>query len=54
MAKNKHKRDKQRQNRSAEEQTQQREQAKGAAAEQRMTGPSDVARKGRERRFGHN
>ncbi|WP_326690983.1 MULTISPECIES: hypothetical protein [unclassified Streptomyces] len=54
MAKNKSKRDKQRQDRSAEEQTQQREQGKGSTADQRIASPADVARKGRERRFGHN
>ncbi|MER7412068.1 MULTISPECIES: hypothetical protein [Streptomyces] len=54
MAKNK-KQDRRRaqeQSRTAEEQTQQRE-ARNDTAE-RTPSPADVARKGRERRFGHN
>ncbi|MFG7944271.1 MULTISPECIES: hypothetical protein [Streptomyces] len=55
MAKNK-KQDRRRaqeQSRTADEQTQQREQARNDTAE-RTPSPADVARKGRERRFGHN
>lgn len=51
MAKNKN-RQPARESRTAEEQQRERERAKSAAAER--TPPTGAARKGHERRFGHN